>query len=312
MKRFLSLRIAATAVLVTLASACTSVTFKQQDLAFNFDAQSDSLTLELEYLDVGPVEYTSSGLWGGTKDPEKEQEQRLKTARQFVGKVARGDRIFIAFVPYMDWDLDRKASFGDLDEAGLSILGNISVVEARASLGREGELNLYQKIHVPNLSSALAVLNSEMRKYALGQEPKIRTTGSPMQMLEARNEKIFLADAKAGKDWVTWTEAGLEVSLPICSAYSLEVFREMLTESDEATGEELKDGVVLMRQAFAAAKDFRIESDHIVMVFGDENGDINFSFRGGIFDTLPDYREGFVDYLKDEGMTFPAIFAKGE
>ena len=308
MKYLSSLQIAATAALLALASACTSVTFKQQDLAFDFDAKTDSLTMELEYLDVGPVEHTGMGFFSSSTD----NSARFTKAHEFVSRVAKGDPIFIAFMPYSDWDLEELGWDSTVDEDLRRYLRQIFVVEARASLGANDHLNLYQKIHFPNLSRGLELVNGEIRKQALATVPRDRTNSTPMRNLEARNEEIFLADAKAGKDWVVWTEAGLEVSLPFCSQYTLELMRELLIESNEATGEELKDGVVFLRQAFAAAKDFRIEADHVVLVFGDENGDLNFSFKDGFLETLPDYRDGFVKHLKDEGMTFPTIYSKGE
>ena len=308
MKCLSSLRIAATAALLALAPACTSVTFQQQDLAFDFDAKTDSLTMELEYLDVGPVEFMGTGLFSSDID----NTGRFRKAHKFVSRVAKGDPTFIALMPYSDWDLEELGWDETVDEDLRSFFRQVFVVEARASLGASGELNLYQKIQFPNLSRGLELINGALRQQALAGEPRDRTGGSPMQMLEARNEAIFLADAKAGKDWVVWTEAGLEVSLPFCSQYTLEVMRELLVESNEATGEDLKDGVIFLRQAFASAKDLRIEADHVVLVFGDESGDINLSFQGGFLETLPDYRDGFVKHLKDEGMTFPVTFAKDE
>lgn len=305
MKIFPSLRLAAIAALGIFASACTSVTFKGQDLAFDFDAESDSVTLELEYLDVGSSE----------KDPARESEAnaegkpRFGKAHGFVRRLVRGEATLIAPISLGERSFEELAHDTHFDEDTRSFFRGISVVEARADLGAKGELNLYQKFLVPNLSSGLNLVNSKLREIALRLDPAAYDS-SPDSIIWARSVVIFRADAGMGRDWILWTEAGLEVRVPICSGNSLVLLHYLLDESDDLAGEELKDVLLLLGQALRAAKDFRIEAEHLVLIFGDENGDLNFSFQGGFLDAEPDHREGFVQYLKDAGVVFPVIYSR--
>ena len=311
MKQLSRLRFVATAALLAIASSCASVNFRGQDLALDFDAKSDSVTFEIEYRDIGPETSTIFG----KPDTGKMHDQSFATANKFVSRVVRGDVTFIAFSLLGDWDLDGVAKDPDNDPEMRKFFGDVKVVEARAYLGRGERLNLYQKIEVPNISAGLALLNSGLREFALGSDmDELLADGSDadISLLEIRNLEIFRADAKMGKDWITWSEAGLEFRLPLCSEYSLVTLRRFLLDAGDSKDSYTLDSFLTMGQFLAAAKDLRIESDHLVLVFGDKDGDMAFSFAGGSFDGEPDLRKGFVQHLKDGGMTFPATYPKDE
>ena len=312
-----SLRWIALALLAPVFSACTSVTFESQDARLERDLERDRLTIELNYHDIGAVN-TKRGLlfgWGVEPGPN------LDAATTFLTRVAQGERTFILGYSQGDWDLEGELAEEpeSAEEAEFqAFLSHVFVDEARVELGAKGELNAYQRIVFPDVSAGLDLVNEALRREVSDLLVEARKRSKPGP-LEAGSFAVAAADILAERDWITWGADGLTLTIPITSKHLVGLLRKGASlDFVEAMRRELPLGEEDLDQLEAAqagvrillanVSDFRIESEHLVLVLGDEAGNLAMHFGSELFPGIEDYRPALREHLEAKGFELPAVY----
>jgi hypothetical protein len=306
-----SLRWIALALLAPVFTACTSVTFESQDARLDRDLERDTLTIELDYHDIGAVDSKRGVIlgWGTKPGPN------LTAATTFLEGLARGRRIFILAFPYGDWDLDGLAADDAVDADLRAYLSRVYVDEARVELGAEGEINAYQRIVFPDATAGLALVNQIMRR-EIGESLIAARKHSKPGSLEADSFAVAAADILTERDWITWGEDGLTLTIPITSKHLVGILRN---EASNDLVAELRRGLPLGEDDLAGLEglqagarilldnvsDFRIESDHLVLVLGDESGNLAAHFGSELFPGIEDFRPALREHLEATDFEFP-------
>jgi len=170
---------------------------------------------------------------------------------------------------------------------------------------------------IPNLSVGLALYNKELRTQVLGMDEE------NLDEFDADSRRVLLADAKPDRDWVCWGDGGLELSVPVTSRHVVSLLRELaaedvsrelrthrtLSEEDLAA---IDTGMRYLRQLLHLVRDFRVESDHLVLVLGDEGGDIDIHFGEDLYGQIDDFHPALRESLVESGFTFPAHYSAPE
>ena len=305
-------------ILGLLQVACTSVSFRSQELRFDRDPVQDTLTIEVQIEGFAAREGAPWALF--SKQGESGTHAEIGAA--VVRRMAAGERCMYLFDPNFFWDLDGVGSDAGLTPAQRLYLAGIRMEEARVELDDAGQLRIYQRLVIRDLAGGIELLNQELRREALAMTDKDLDT-SELDEHEVASLRVLLADAAAGRDWVRWGDGGLELRVPVTSRHLLSLLRELGDQDvegylrkhptfDEEDIQEIGMGMGALRLLLSVATDLRIEAEHAVLLFGDAEGDLAFSVDLGGPDSGEPYRTELREVLVEQGFTFPSHHALPE
>ena len=312
--------------LVALVS-CASVTFDQQEVAFDRDPATDSLLVELVYHDVGAIAHERRAF---LHLGELSDGPDVYAAASFVQAVAAGEPTFVLLWPFRDLDLtvllptDEQLGGEPVEVRELvTWLRGVRVVEARVERDDAGRIDLYQRISVPDLSVGIERVNRLLQAFLLGehQESSLAT----MTELEAASYGIALDDARAGRDWLSWGDGGLVLRIPLDSRHLVALLGDLLTdldrdlyrmvdELDENGLAEVSLSLSVLRELVLLATDLRVEADHLVLTLGDAEGDLALTLGPDLDGRLglEDFRPALGEELERRGLSLPSRYALPE
>ena len=292
---------------LTLA-ACTDYQFGEQDAAFAFDQESDTLVLTIN----------SQGLFASgpddqfdpiravalnentetTRRPERRQETRaLQRAEKRIREVAAGARhIYLLAWPFVfdldedpkDWreEADGRADFLALIDEWEALSGSIVVADSGTYLDEQGDVGVYQRVEFREAARFVDWSNRMISRgvlETLAQDDA--DTGGADEAKEA-----FREYAASGKTWFEFNDRGLEVRVPVTPPLLAEMMKSMLSApADSPSG---ASGLRL----FHDLSELEIQDGvaHFRFDFGDD-GRIDMPFRGSRPDTTDALRARFTD-----------------
>ncbi len=303
--------------LALFLSACGALRFESQELSTLYDEGSDVLTLELVYHAVSAVDklaYTYSG------DELESAADGLDLERSTAALVemSTGRRRFMLFDPLLDFSLDRASQddaheLPDFERRMTLWRDGITMEEARLFLDDAGQLTLYQRLKLRNLSEGLALWNAMLRRDLIESFGE-RDQAADDLYVDVATLELALADAAAGRDWVQWTGAGLALSLPASPQWIARALSDGVAGLAEAPAEkqdELRRFLGALSKLLAPLSRFTIQNDHVELLFAPAaDGWMRLDLPAGTGE--PGYDPTLAAYLADEGVSLPVVWTRGD
>ena len=314
-------------LLAQLATACYPVHFETQELRIRLDREQDLASFELTLRDL-----SLDSVVGEEPHPKRVQE-----AIEFLGRAARGERVFIVPPESDVVDLEQELlkseeplGPGEYERpARQAMLRGLRVVEARLELDDDGKLNLVQRVELAGLTEHLAAMNAEWRRVVLAESETERVKQSIAE--DPRGpEALELADARAGHDRVLWDDEGLAVRIPMASEQHVQLLRSILSDGFLQDAKNTKDAFEAYTTArfslsyvdygLQLVRDLRVEPDHLTLYLGTPGGELTTSWHFGELVELARLvdsdealverdRAGLLEALEENGLSLPLRYA---
>ncbi|MFT7670395.1 MAG: hypothetical protein ACI8X5_003103 [Planctomycetota bacterium] len=295
------------ALLVLGTGACGAFDFQSQELALKHDLEGDSFELELIYRGVErgrqPV---PEG--GDPYSPAPFTTRDVERGLEALQRIAQGQRYFMLFESSVAVDLDEieerlgteleKEEPDNLASAALRLAKGIEVLEAQVFLDDDERVAVRQVIRINNARQALALLNSYLHGATRrGAESGDFKTGSA-KFFDDETRAAFLADAQAGRTWVTLSGAEIVLDLPLTPA-SVAGSMKMVVQEEvamQAKAHSPEMALLNLIQEIEAA-DGRLK-----LTFGADDGGAWRIFLGE--DAAEEYNSSLLDSLRVHGFEF--------
>ncbi|MFT7677993.1 MAG: hypothetical protein ACI8QC_001979 [Planctomycetota bacterium] len=298
MRTFLQ-RSLALALALCCLPACGAFDFHGQDLALRHDESADTIDLKLHYKSVSAPKVIRHK----TNTETGEKTGGMDYICELIESIAAGKRYFMLVDNFFAFDLDKFESELNDDpspetDAILAMIQTISVEHATVSLDSRGRISIDQHLRLRGASSAMALLNRSLHQNLLKDHASGSFDKGSASFFDEQTRAAFVAEARAGRAWISWTGSDLVLDLPMTPQSGARMLVEVVREQAKVTEPHMQD---YLAQFFGLMGSVELKDNRLRMVTkAGEGGDLTLELE----EDPREYNQTLLEALRARDFTF--------